>query len=372
MLTSRQDLEFHNLDKKKLSEKFRFGLESEYLVVDKKDFRPLWHQDLSFDHLNRIFESISLQGIPSCEGLDLEPPQKTLMPFVVEGYHLPDMDFQAKEILPKGVEIRTPVCRSLSEALQVHGILFQRLREALNQNGLEIVCLSHHPIYSSFSGPQNKRRHDYWQWSMEVMTTYGPDINVGLPPEFLETISLEELNAKINYYGPALSALSVASPFCDGKPWQYAKGKFGKSYRMHKRSYIAPPIEIHLDENNRFEFKVFDMPNSQIEVEAQFLSFLVLLFDRELQGRANHQSRIYELGEVSKKGLQAEGVQEKLLEFFANADQILKDWGYNPGALQVFRERLATGRTPADEMLELYAKTQSLTDVLTSRSEYKI
>lgn len=357
-------------EKKQFAKDFRFGLESEYLVVDKNTFAPLWHQDLDFETLNGIFESISLADIPTCEGLDLEPPQTKLMPFVVEGYHLPDMDFQAKEILPKGVEIRTPVCQSLAECLEVHKTLHARLQEAMRKNGYDIVALSHHPLHSQFSGPQNKRRHDYWQWSMEVMTTYGPDVNVSLPPILAEKISEADLEAKINYYGPALSALSVASPFLDGKPW-IIRGEQGKSFRMYKRSYIAPPIEFHPDEKNRYEFKVFDMPNSLVEIEAQFLSFLALVLDEGLQGRATKQTRIYDLGQVARKGLAAEEVTERASELLERAPAVLKEWGYDPAALEVFKRRVITGITPADEMIALYEKTQSLTEVLRERSHFR-
>lgn len=363
--------QFTSQEKLGFAKEFRFGLESEYLVVRKSDFTPLWHQDLSFEKLNEIFESISLDGIPSCEGLDMEPPQRKLMPFVVEGYHLPDMDFHAKEIRPKGVEIRTPVCNSLEECLQVHVTLFTRLKEAMNAQNYELVCLSHHPLHTNFSGPQNKRRHDYWQWSMEVMTTYGPDINVSFSEKIVPFICEKDLEAKINYYGPALSALSVASPFCDGAPWALRDG-FGKSFRMHKRSYIAPPIEFHPDEKNRYEFKVFDMPNSLIEIEAQFLSFLALVLDEGLKGRSTKQTRIYDLGQVARKGLHAEDMMARATELLERAPGILKEWGYSPKALDVFRERVVTGRTPADEMLEIYQKNNSLEDVLRERSKFRV
>lgn len=357
-------------EKKRMAKDFHFGLESEYMVVDKNDFRPLWHQDLRFDRLNAIFESISLEGLPSCEGMDLEPPQTKLMPFVVEGYHLPDMDFRAKELLPKGVEIRTPICSSLDEVLQVHRVLFLRLKKAMEENGYDIVALSHHPLHTKFSGPQNKRRHDYWQWSMEVMTTYGPDINVSLTNELAALVSHEDLEAKINYYGPALSALSAASPFCDGGPWALRQG-FGKSFRMHKRSYIAPPIEFHPDEGNRYEFKVFDMPNSIHEIEAQFLSFLALILDEGLTGRATKQTRIYDLGQVARRGLQAEDMTERASELLERAPGVLSEWGYDIEALDVFRQRVLSGRTPADDMLDLYQKTNSFFDVLKSRTDLR-
>lgn len=362
---------FDSEEKKKLAAEFRFGLESEYLVVRGSSFAPLWHQELTFKALNEIFESVSLEGIPSCEGLDLEPPQQKLMPFVVEGYHLPDMDFHAREILPKGVEIRTPVCASLPEVLRVHAVLYSRLKEAMQRHDYDLVCLSHHPLHSQFSGPQNKRRHDYWQWSMEVMTTFGPDINVSLSEQLVELISNEDLEQKINYYGPALSALTVASPFVNGAPWSVRNG-YGKSFRMHKRSYIAPPIEFHPDEKNRYEFKVFDMPNSLREIEAQFLSFLTLVLDEGLKGRASKQSRIYDLGQVAQNGLRAEDMCERAIELLQRAPAVLKEWGYDSSALEIFEQRVKTGRTPADEMLELYHKTGSLTEVLKSRSVFGV
>jgi carboxylate-amine ligase len=183
-------------------------------------------------------------------------------------------------------------------------------------------------------------------------------------------ISEEDLEAKINYYGPALSALSVASPFCDGKPWKLRDG-FGKSFRMHKRSYIAPPIEFHPTEKNRYEFKVFDMPNSLEEIEAQFLSFLALVLDEGLVGRATKQSRIYDLGQVARHGLQAEDMSSRAAELLDRAPWVLKEWGYETAALDIFNRRVLTGRTPADDMIELFQKT-SLNDVLKSRSQFRI
>lgn len=351
---------------------FRFGIEAEFLLAKAGTFEPLWHKQLSFGYLNEIFEGISLEGIPSLDGLELEPPATKLMPFVVEGYHLPDMDFHAREVLPKGVEIRTPVCGSIEETSAVFKLLMQRLQAALLAKNLVPVALSHHPVEKNFSGPQNKRRHDYWQWSMEVMTTYGPDVNVSLPLELAEQLDLNDLEAKINHYGPALSALSVASPFCEGKPWEI-RGRRGKSFRMHKRSYIAPPVEFHPDEKNRLEFKVFDMPCSGAEFEAQFLSFLALVLDEGLQGRASKQTRIYDLGQVAQYGLDADQAKERAGELLSRAPAVLKAWGFDPAPLvNIFGRRLETGITPADELLALYDSTGgSMKAVLEERSRFR-
>lgn len=350
---------------------FRFGLEAEFILVRKEDHWPLWHKEITFERLNSILEGIPFEDIGSMEGLDLEPPHKKLMPYVVEGYHVPDQDFAAIDIKPKGVEIRTPVFNTLPECLNGFETLLKRLQMALSAEGLGVVALSHHPRETHFSGPQNKRRHDFWQWAMEVMTTYGPDINIAVPEEIRKNMDLKDLEAKIDYYGPALSAISVASPFTEDGLWKM-RGEFGQSYRMFKRSIIAPPIEIHPDENWRLEFKVFDMPNSTLDFQCQFLCFLALLLTPDLKGRAGKHSRIYDLGQVARFGLKAESVVERLTEIFEKSPKYLTQWGFDVAPLEHFKKRLLSGRTPADDLIDLYHDySGSMAQVLAQRSEFK-
>src|SRR2546425_6455232 len=96
---------------------FHFGLEAEFLLVDADTFRPLWHPQLRFNELNALLESIPVDDIPQ-GGLDVEPLHRRPLPYVVEGYHLPDPDLQPLDLLPKGIEIRTPVCSSIEECLE--------------------------------------------------------------------------------------------------------------------------------------------------------------------------------------------------------------------------------------------------------------
>jgi len=348
---------------------FRFGLETEYILADRKTFRPYWHQELKFEKLNQLLETIPLHGVPQWNDLELESPHKKLMPYVVEGYHLPDMDFKAIDILPKGVEIRTPVCTSIAKCLEVHQVLFERLEEKLKANELATVALSHHPLESHFRGPQNKRRYDYWLWSMEVMTTYGPDINVGIPQEMMDSLDLEDLLAKINYYAAAMTTFSLAAPFQNGKLWEI-RGQSGKSLRTYRRSIIAPPIEVHPDENNRLEFKVFDMSPRVQDYENFFLLFLTLLLDSNLRGRASNASRIYDQGAVAMVGWEASNVENRAWELLRSAERTLPLWGFNPEPLLDFEERLKLRRTPADDLIRLYRETNSdLSAVLRSLSE---
>ncbi|MGZ3774435.1 MAG: hypothetical protein ACXVCY_11270 [Pseudobdellovibrionaceae bacterium] len=354
--------------KKSEGKDFHFGLELEYLLINKQSGKPLWYQDVTFKELNECFEGISLEGIPSLTGLELEPPHKVNMPYIVEGYHVPDENFNMIDILPKGVEIRTPVVKDIESCLSVSKILFDRLQNALGRLNYSASALSHHPLYSEFSGQQNKRRHDFWQWAMEVMTTYGPDINVSLPQDLTAALDLKDLEAKVNYYAPAMAAFSVASPFLNNDLWQI-RNSYGKSFRTYKRSYIAPPIEIHPDEGFRLEFKVFEMSPRLEDYRNYFLMFLTLLLDESLKGRASKQTRIYDLGAVAQFGFHAPQVSERAAELLQSAFKTLPQWGFAPESLNEFVNRFERKETPADQIIKRYLETGSLSEILFDRAK---
>ena len=224
------------------------------------------------------------------------------MPYVVEGYHLPSPEMSPRDLLPKGIEIRTPVCPSIETCLESLRVLHERMQRALGELGYRAVSLSHHPTADRFEGPQNKRRHDFWQWAMQAMTTYGPDVNVSVPVTLGWLQRAEELHAKVNYYAPALVALSLASPLYRGGLWE-TRGRIGKSVRTYRRSVIAPAIMLHPKEAGRLEFKAFEMTCRLNDFHAYFLLWLELLLDDGLRGRATHQDLIYDLGAVARDGL---------------------------------------------------------------------
>jgi carboxylate-amine ligase len=285
--------------------------------------------------------------------LELERPHTKLMPYVVEGYGVVDSEFQVLDLLPKGIEIRTPIADSIDECIDLLEDLHGRLQTALSAGGYLAASLSHHPVQTDFEGPQNKRRHDYWQWAMQVMNTYGPDINVSLPKALTEKLDLADLSAKVNYYAPAMTALSVASPLRGGRPWEI-RGGVGKSLRTHRRSVVAPAIEAHLHEAGRIEFKTFEMSWRAQDFYNYFLLWLELLLDPSLAGRASNQTRIYDLGAVARFGLEAETVAERAAELLGKAPAVLAAHGFDPRPLHSMVQRLETRRTPADELIERY------------------
>jgi carboxylate-amine ligase len=342
---------------------FAFGLETEYMMVEADSFRPLWHHDLKFDVLNAALEAIDVDDLPSLDGLELEAPHRKLMPYVVEGYHVPDPELNPLDLKPKGIEIRTPVCSSVSECLACLSTLHVRLQAALANLGLRAVSISHHPTEHHFEGPQNKRRHDFWQWAMQAMLTYGPDVNVSLPPRLTERLNLADLHAKVNYYAPALTALTLASPIYCGGLWNI-RGRIGKSIRTYRRSVIAPAIEVHLNEAGRLEFKTFETSTNLPDFHAYFLLWLELLLDDGLPGRASEQSRIYDLGAIARDGLDVETVNERAAEVLDRAPSVLGRHGFDSGPLVEFSRRLSSGRLPADDMIDWFEQEPSIPSLL--------
>ncbi len=344
-------------------DRFRFGLEAEYLLVDAATFRPLSFREMSFRALNEVLESISVGDLPPPHGLELIRPHGRLMHYYVEGYHVPDVDAAEPDLIPKGIEIRTPPRSSIAETLSLFATLHERLQRALADRGWQAVALSHHPLDDHFEGPRGSRTIERWNWSMQAMLTYGPDVNISLPARLSERIIETDLIAKVNHYAPALAVMSLASPFHRGQPWMTA-GRIGKSLRTHRRSVFGQPLRLHPAQGGRTEFKGFEMSHRVADFEAYFLLWLTLLLDQGLKGRSTLQSRVYDLGAVARDGLAVNHVRERAAEVLERANRVLPMWGFETAALKAFAQRLASRLVPADEIIAWYREDPSLPNVL--------
>src|SRR5262249_25558056 len=140
-----------------------------FVLVEAETCRPLWYPDLSFEELNAALETIAVDDLPDLDGLDLEPPHRKLMPFAVEGYHVPDPELNPIDLRPKGVEIRTPVCPSIETCLESLRVLHERMQVALGQLGYRAVALPPPRTAARGGGPKNRRRHDFGQGPMRGM-----------------------------------------------------------------------------------------------------------------------------------------------------------------------------------------------------------
>jgi len=346
---------------------YRFGLEGEYLLVEASSFRPLWHDELSFSRLNVLLESIRfeplLEGLP-LDGLELDPPHRKLMPYYVEGYPLADPELTTYvDVLPKGIEIRTPVCPDLETCLRVYESLYQGLQEALADAGYRAVGLGQHPTAGDFWGPQNHKRHDWWQWALRVASTYGPDLNLSVPEAQKPGFDWEALQRRANYYGPALVAFSLNAPVKEGALWR-PRGRQGLSVRTYRRSPFGPMLAYHPKEGGRVEFKSFDMPTDRRDFRPFFLLWLWLMADAKAPGRAEDQDRIYDLGQVARFGWEAEEISARAEEALDRAETVVAALGLDPSPLGRLRQRLGQRRAPADALIRQVEADSSVPGLL--------
>lgn len=346
---------------------FRFGLEGEYLLVEAETYRPLWYRDLRFEPLNALLESIPyeplLHGL-TLDGLELDPPHRRIMPYYVEGYGLPGAVLnQWADLLPKGIEIRTPVCPTLDACLEVYEELYHALQTTLREEGYRAVALAHHPTAWEFGGPQNHQRQDWWEWGMRAMTTYGPDINLSLPESWQASFDWEALQRRVNYYAPALVAFSLASPVGRGELWE-PRGRPGLSLRTYRRSPSAPAVAAHPKEQGRLEFKAFDMPADRGDFRFFFLLWLWLATERHAPGEAENPDRIYDLGAVARFGWNADRIVVRAKEALDRAEAWLPVLDVDPAPLQALRDRLRARSTPADALIHQMEINPDITELM--------
>ena len=107
------------------------------------------------------------------------------------------------------------------------------------------------------------------------------------------------------------------------------------------------------------------------DIKGQFLLFLALLLDKNLKGRSDRATRIYQMGDVSKYGLEAKGVSEKLNEIFMSSPKVLIENGFEVSSLDWLENRFKNNKTLSDELISLYKKSNSLFTCLEFLSELK-
>ncbi|MBS1994082.1 MAG: hypothetical protein JSS83_26410 [Cyanobacteria bacterium SZAS LIN-3] len=348
--------------------KFGFGLEAEFLLLDKLSHEPLFYQDLNFAQLLDLLDAIPTEDFSS-DGFNIKPLHRLASPYLVEGYYLTDAAMKPLSLLAKGVELRTPIAASMDQSVEHLKVLYARLQTALRTLGYEPAILSHHPVQSKFDAPPNYTRHDYWQWALTAMTTMGPDINISIPGALAQSIDLDRLHEKINYYMPSLVGLSLASPIVDGDLWRI-RGVVGKSIRTYRRSLWAPLYYIHKEPALRFEFKGFEMATCLDDYKAFFLLCLPLLLDPTLDGRASDSTRIFDLGHIAVTGVEASFVKERAEAVLLSAEKIALDYGFNRSPLDAFWHRLATGRLPADDLVDLFNRAKSIPAMMGSLTDF--
>lgn len=341
---------------------FGFGIETEHLLLDSKTHRPLFHQDLVFERLLQLVDAIPVSDF-STNGFNIKPLHRVANPFLIEGYYLTDQNMKPLTLLPKGIEIRTPIASTIGTTISWLREITERLRTHIASEGWCLATLSHHPIEFNFHAAPNYRRHDYWQWALTAMTTYGPDMNISVPDAMQDDIDRETLGQKINYYLPSVVALSFNSPLVNGSLWQ-AEGKNGKSFRTFKRSLWAPLYYIHTEPSLRFEFKGFEMANDMNDYQAYFLCGLSMLLDNTLTGRETDEVRLKRLQNLAIHGIESDDDKERAAAVLASAEKIAYWFDFDASSLKTLWNRLERGCRPADCVIETFEKTRSVEETM--------
>lgn len=342
--------------------KFGFGIEAEYLLLDR-DFRPLFAEDLDFETLRDCVDSIPTVDLGT-DGFNIKPLHKHANPYLIEGYYLTDENMKPHTLLPKGIEVRTPMRTSIDETIKVLADATERLRSRINSEfGYHLCTISHHPTKSNFQAAPNYKRHDYWQWALAAMTTFGPDINISLPKKIAAEVDQKELNGRINFYMPAAIALTFSSPLIDGKLWK-EDGISGKSVRTYKRSQWAPLYYIHTEPALRFEFKGFEMPLQFSDYRAFFLLSLALLLDASLSLKTSDEERIENLRYLAVHGLDSEASKICARTLLKAAERTALRLSLDASCLSPLWRRLEAGNVPSDQISRAFRTETSLEKAL--------
>lgn len=343
---------------------FGFSLEAELLLARAGSFEPLWYRDLQFDHLCGVLESISLEGLPAMEALPIKPPHRLALPYFVAGYELHDRDSETVSLLPKGVGIRTGLSGSISDCLQSFDELEKRLQKALADVEYQAVALPYHPVEERFQvGPKEGRPYGEWMSAVQSMLSYDLSLNIQVPePLLCELAPLDEIEARINHYMPALVGLGLASPLHGGKLWVH-EGQIGRGVRTYKQSGYESPMVTRPQSPGLFEFKAFEMNGRTRDYHAYLLLCLALLVDPDLKGRTTDARRALDMIFVATGGLDG-NMQSRAQEVFDGAFRILPRLGLDPAPLEALTARLESGKVPADEIIASFRFSKSIPSVL--------
>ena len=127
-------------------------------------------------------------------------------------------------------------------------------------------------------------------------------------------------------------------------------------------------VKLHPEEVGRLEFKLFEATHRLDDYHAYFLLWLALLLDDGLQERASKQSRVYDLGTISRLGLVADEVQTRATEMLRRVPAVLQNHGLCSQPLDEFFQRLKMNRLPCDEITEQFQDSGLIVEVLRTRT----
>lgn len=367
--------------------RFRFGIEHEVAFV-----RPLGgvaggRRGAEFADFTNT-RSGDLQAVVDAlpvhldDGLHVDVPKRKVGRWYVEGYDRYDEAGRFTGCDPKGIEIRTPVCGAVADALGALGEAAHRLRTAAGRCGLVPVTVGFNPVRARYTPapPLNT-----WERTMRAacpedrtahlhMVTYGPDLN--LSPAGMPGPALVDAGRKLTYYSPYLVPFSFSSPFFRSARWT------GPSRRTHHRTGPRPAVLVYVggpedlvasepsltrparipSEVGRIEFKAFD-PCPDLDLYGSLLALLKgLVLDGTLPGRRTvPDGPLHRMS--ARLGFHSPRIHEGARRVLAAAAQALGD-DLDAARLEPLWSMHRARTTPADALLARYEATGDIVAAL--------
>jgi len=227
----------------------------------------------------------------------------------IEGYERFNEQGEMIDCLPKGIEIRTTIHRTIHAALAELKSDYHLLIEQAASAGFTPVATSYNPQQRAFipdpplnafeRAQQADEPPEDWQTADIAMLTYGPDLN--LSQAGMSSERLVDVGRKLTWLSPFIVPFSF-----DGKHWQSDEAGELLSLRTWQRTGARPAVLVfpadsaamldsnptltktprHPAEAGRIEFKAFDSC-ANLEHYASLLALLKgLVLDESLAERA--------------------------------------------------------------------------------------
>lgn len=356
----------------------RFGIEAEYALV-RPDGRFADFTNTSYAEVQRLLAPLPDYGHPELRVGDAGIRVKN---WYVEGDERFDEDGRSTGLAFKGIEIRTPVSRTIDGCMASLGSLRSTLEAALSVDRWSLAAIGFNPCTASYEP-------DYSAWEREFHAShvenrlpevstlsYGPDLNFSRsdssPEEVLAVVR------RLTYYSPYIVPFSFSSPFIGSALWS------GLSYRTYRRTGPRPAALAHLtgkhdhplvkeasppSQHLRIEFKAFDMiSDDRLLNELFHLIVGISLADaRDLSGAADMpDEQLHRRAAVA--GFDDDMIRDGASRIVATARTALRATGC-AGDFPLLSLMLATRRTPAHLMRERFEQAGILFAALSREIE---
>jgi len=360
--------------------KFRYGLEHEIALINS-DGAFADFTNTAFSELEAVVETLPVypSDYPQLRIGDAGIKHKR---WYIEGFERYDLEGKVLDCPPKGIEIRTTICDDINTAVAELTQSYQLLKAELRKKGFRPTAVSFNPYQTEYipDPPLNMFEQKMRGESPEAgtahihMLTQGPDIS--LSAEGLSTEDAIDAAKKLTYYSPYLVPFSFNSPFYNGKVWN------GLSVRTYVRTGRRPAAMVFMDdlahmidsapsltqkarvpaENGRIEFKAFDSSPDFGLYAGLGLLLKGLILEDTLYGRA-----VVPDGNLHQRsaatGFDDPAIRAMSTELVAAAQAALDD-SREAERLEPLRQMLATRRTPAHALIDLYRQTGNIEQAL--------